>query len=445
MKEGRGYSFALSAAISRFLNLITHAGMNMCNSSKFYDVAKFFKIPGRIVDARHDINHGQMPSKAQLEEIVQYCFKWILLNYWEFEDTEQMNLTTQYKMYENYEFIHDLLDSYKNLKIFSLWGHKSLKEVQDQEEIFESIAKVLDYLNDQAGPPNKKRKKNQNGGKPNKDDNISDNLVKLRNQISKLLNPKNVTDCHIVLLTLCKDQLLIPHKDMLESLKESSDTFSLPTNLMMVWSDVLAMIHKIGMLPVLCRILKEQDSLLAMSWLEVIFTSLQSKKQKNKFPLRLQQDENECDGRWNEIIEEFLLSGDSYVLTKFFDGLTSLRNPPLSKSQCDRIKILANLRNGCDVIEDVDIEDWVPKEVNDVYVSKQKSNENDSKKWVLCNQQDWSSIPLGACPGDQTLKTLVVSTDVGSPKSNHILIENEFNVEEVKKVDWHTLLTKFSK
>ena len=232
---------------------------------------------------------------------------------------------------------------------------------------------------------------------------------------------------------------------MLESLKESSDTFSLPTNLMMIWSDVLSMIHKIGMLPDLCRILKEQDSLLAMSWLEVIFTSLQSKKQKNKFPLRLQPDENECDGRWNEIVEEFLLSGDSYVLSKFFDSLTSLRNPPLSKSQCDRIKILANLRNGCDVIEDVDIEDWVPKEVNDVYVSKQKANENDSKKWVLCNQQDWSAIPLGAYPGGQTLKTLVVSTDVGSTKSNHILMENEFNIEEVKKVDWHTLLTKFSK
>ena len=64
---------------------------------------------------------------------------------------------------------------------------------------------------------------------------------------------------------------------------------------------------------------------------------------------------------------------------------------------------------------------------------------------MLCNQQDWSAIPLGAYPGGQTLKTLVVSTDVGSTKSNHILMENEFNIEEVKKVDWHTLLTKFSK
>ena len=36
---------ALSAAINRFLNLISHAGMNMFNLTKYYDVARHLAIP----------------------------------------------------------------------------------------------------------------------------------------------------------------------------------------------------------------------------------------------------------------------------------------------------------------------------------------------------------------------------------------------------------------
>ena len=56
------HSLALSAAVNRFLNLVTHAGMQMFNMSKYYEVGEQLSIPRWIVDARHDASHNHMPN-----------------------------------------------------------------------------------------------------------------------------------------------------------------------------------------------------------------------------------------------------------------------------------------------------------------------------------------------------------------------------------------------
>ena len=56
-------NLTLSTCINRFLNLVSHTGFNLSGLTKYYDVAKKFRIPDWIVDVRHETTHGYLPSK----------------------------------------------------------------------------------------------------------------------------------------------------------------------------------------------------------------------------------------------------------------------------------------------------------------------------------------------------------------------------------------------
>lgn len=133
------HALALSASINRFLNLITHAGMNMFQLSKYYDVARHLSIPRWIVDVRHDTNHGQMPSYQVLKAAVAFSFKWLIANYWEFEDRVLKEANNE----EENEYLTSLLHCYMSMKIYSIWGNKNLSEIKDQKEIYEEILGFL--------------------------------------------------------------------------------------------------------------------------------------------------------------------------------------------------------------------------------------------------------------------------------------------------------------
>ena len=55
-------SRALSMAINRFLNHISHLGMNVWGLSKLHSAAEKLGVPSWVVDIRHDSTHGQMPG-----------------------------------------------------------------------------------------------------------------------------------------------------------------------------------------------------------------------------------------------------------------------------------------------------------------------------------------------------------------------------------------------
>ena len=95
-----------------------------------------------IVDVRHDTSHGQLPSYEVLKAAVAFCFNWIIVNYWQFEDHTIESLA-DVTNYANYPFIHELLDCYKYLKIYSIWGSRNLKDIKDQTEIYQQLSRLV--------------------------------------------------------------------------------------------------------------------------------------------------------------------------------------------------------------------------------------------------------------------------------------------------------------
>ncbi len=332
---------ALSAAVNRFLNLVSHAGMNMFNLTKYYDAAKMLSIPRWIVDVRHDTAHGQMPSYDILKAAVTFCFHWLMINYWDCEDQTMIQDESH-----NEEFIHDLLDCYKYLKIFSIWGNKTLSELKDQKEIHNQLLSFITNLRSAPSngePPRKKKRKAMNFDEIA----IHDNAVYLRNQIEKIIRNKNKQEIQAVITCLCHDQLLIPDEELVKSLKEGKDDEFLPKNLIKVWSDVLAMISQNGLLTELLTSLINLDcddkfsSKVANAWVTRLLSQM---NQSTNGLLKISSSDQNRD-KINEFVTQSILSCNEN-LSLHLDKLGQIHDPPLTKSQLSKIEKLTHIVHG---------------------------------------------------------------------------------------------------
>ena len=75
VEEADSICLALSTAVNRFLNLISHTGFHLFELKKYYDVAERFGIPDWIVDVRHESTHGCMPSRRMMTDALAFCIK----------------------------------------------------------------------------------------------------------------------------------------------------------------------------------------------------------------------------------------------------------------------------------------------------------------------------------------------------------------------------------
>ena len=394
------HALALSASVNRFLNLISHAGMNMFNLSKYYDVAKHLGIPRWIVDVRHDTSHGQMPSYEILKAAVSFCFHWTLKNYWEFEYNSSND---ELDSGVDYEYFHELLDCYKYFKIYSLWGNKTLSEIRGQTEIYEQLYKFVSSLkqNESSEPKKKKRKKNND----NKNIiSISDTSVILRNKIEKIIKQKNHKSVKVLLLTLCKEELLIPGEDMIQSLVEGKDDSNiLPRNLVKIWSDVISMISQAGMIPSLLNILIENpqsnsfNEKVCNSWVSRIIGQLSAIHKVNKSGQMLKITKADQDPEdINQFVFKYIASGNP-SLKMHFDSLAKICDPPISTEKVSKIKKVMEILNSSDfeMVTDSDV-----KTLEDISGSEKESSKsnniwtkvsNDNMVFGLC---DIKSFPM---------------------------------------------------
>ena len=417
------HSLALSAAVNRFLNLVTHAGMQMFNMSKYYEVGEQLSIPRWIVDARHDASHNHMPNYEVLKSAATFSYKWLLINYWNFEArNHSLNNFEDIAGYQNYEHIHQLLDTYKYLRIYAIWGNKSLEEIKDQEEIYQQLCDFLTSLKRSQGEPKKKKKKMSVHDTVS----INDNVVILRNQIEKLIKQGHYLDQESILSTLVQDQLLIPDKDLCNSLvEEGKDNPELPKNLVKVWSDVLSMISQAGCLPDLLTKLfaLKQTKTQACAWTSKILREvLKSDSKKKELKLNVE------DSEWDEFIENYILTCDPGLK----DNLDILNQLPNSKLTTGKVNKLKKLIDIYEVVEPSE-EDFEIKTVKDLY----KKSDDSNSKWKSEESIDWSIVPLGQCPDSSVVNAEDTVEDMSTCPE---WLDEEVNVQEI---NWNFLLNNY--
>jgi len=423
---------ALSAAVNRFLNLISHAGMNMFNLTKYYDIARHLAIPRWIVDVRHDTSHGQLPSFEVLKAAVSFCFHWIVVNYWQFEDKNRECLANVTN-HAGYPFIHELLDCYKYLKIYSIWGNKNLKEIKEQTEIYNQLSSFVTNLKHSSknGEP-KKKKKYQTGD----DLNIHDSAVYLRNQVDKIIRQKDALEIQAILTSLCNDELLIPDEDMIKSLAEGKDDNAvLPRNLVKIWSDILSMISQAGCLPSLLDKLTNTQfedpfsKRVSEAWISRILAQVSKKTvdKSNAGMLKFAPEDQNQD-KWNEFVSNYILKcEDASCVAKNLNWLSCIREPNMTSQQINKIKKLLNIFH-LEVNEEENSEELQIKNVDDILNPNQISSVNNG---IWTKVQDDFDTEFGYSDFK-----VIGSAKEDAPKW---LYQVE---DDVKTLDWHFLMQK---
>jgi len=239
-------SLSLSMAINRFLNHISHIGMNVFGVTKLHQAAERLKVPSWIVDIRHDSTHGHMPSLTILRNGFEACWSWIITNYWLNKEVHQP------KFVETPELkLARLLDCYMYLKLYQIWGTPHIKDIAGNEEVFLHIDSSW------------KVGRGKNGGSSLLSMSVKQAVVMLRNEILAVeAAPETLAT------VLVDNDLLVPDSNFMASMHNEEETeedhVELPRDLLLIWKDFIERIDdKVGakvLLDALVeRICKEDD------------------------------------------------------------------------------------------------------------------------------------------------------------------------------------------
>merc|ERR1719320_1821965 len=112
-----------------------------------------FHIPEWIVDVRHETTHGHLPSRRVLLDAMAFCLEWVRANYWEAEYkvmtgkegvTSSAGAVVDVRDSEAFQSLHNALDAYQYLKIYTIWGGVDhVSDLEDQEDLYDHVVGLL--------------------------------------------------------------------------------------------------------------------------------------------------------------------------------------------------------------------------------------------------------------------------------------------------------------
>jgi len=125
-------ALSLATAVNRFLNHISHLGMALWDVSRLGDACARLAVPEWLVELRHETTHGAMPPLALLRAALHLGLAWLDQHYWAREDVEEQEQVGEDRLAR-------LLEVYKYLKVYQVWGTATLQEIREQGEVWELV------------------------------------------------------------------------------------------------------------------------------------------------------------------------------------------------------------------------------------------------------------------------------------------------------------------
>jgi len=226
-------SLTISMAINRFLNHISHIGMNVWGVRKLHDAAERLKLPSWIVDIRHETTHGHMPSLTILQASYEVCWSWLCTNYWNNiikDTTESAAVKT-----EKRKVLTNLLECYLYLRVYLIWGTAHVRDIAENRDVYSHMKKL--WLNNCSAKL-----------KDNFDQlTVKQALAVIKSDISRL-----DVDPLVLASVLVDEELLVPETSFCQALladgeEEDADHVEIPKELLTVWREFIQKIDaKVG-------------------------------------------------------------------------------------------------------------------------------------------------------------------------------------------------------
>ena len=372
-------------------------------------------------------SRGLSPNKADLLRRVGYTRR----NYWHQElliiRTEMENDSQHpIRSLPDYSSVHDLLDCYMYLKLYSIWGTERLGHLRDQVQLYQHVAQLWKDFGNARVPSTSKK------GKTSRTDVdqvlINDAVNLLRGDLDRRLKKccesgDEEQAAEILAYTLIHDQLLFPSDEFVQSVKEGEEhEGKIPKALIRIWVPVLNVVASRGMSPELCRGLMAmamaKDTGLcagyAAEWLNIILTPLPVREEKEAPPGKKRKDRRSNNAaavleppvlkndsaKWKTLLEETLMSPGRASL-EILPRLFRLQSPRLSAAKEKsllalmgsylaerKVSVSKEGSDGANEAEMRTLSDVVPD-----------GDGGAGWTWVNTRAPEWRVCPLGVLPG----------------------------------------------
>ena len=365
-----------------------------------------------------------------------------------------------------YSSLHDLLDCYMYLKLYSLWGTERLGDLRDQVALYQHVAKLWKDFGNTRVPSKKSRTSVSDIDQVL----ITDAVNVLRGDFDRRLKKccesgDEEQTAEVLAFTLIHDQLLFPSDEFVQSVKEGAEPEGkIPRALVRIWSPVLSIVASHGMSPVLCRGLiaaaaaAEGDSGFrsshAAEWVDLIFASsvpakegVTGKKRKDRKsgsaasvpePVLPEND----SVKWRDLLEEALMS-PSRASLRLLPQLFGRQRPRLAASKeksllalmgcylAERPERKASASNG--VHETGGTSEPEVKTLSDLV------SDGDGASWSSVNTRatEWRACPLGTFPGQADLD---MESGWMEDELDETATAKETPYFDVVSIDWPTLV-----
>lgn len=377
----------LSMGISSFLKHMTHIGMKVYQAEQFAAVARILSIPEWVIEVRNEFTHGVMPSLFILRSAFHVCWSWIVLNYWHEKKTSYEKIYTSVNKYT--DRASSLLDLYMYLKIYSIWGTKSLQNIATEEAVFNHMQDLWASCVKQNG------------------NNLVQYSVSQALECVKLEMKQLRIKSKVKAEILVDQDLLIPEQDFLKCLSKEGEMESecvvIPNILLAVWRSTIQNIDaKVGakvLIDLLVKNIEREDvdeyvKEYSCAWIVELVEALLG--QSNQLTLKKDHGCTMTD------LESWLQHGSRFTLM-LLPCFTSL--VPVSNAKCKLLHKLLSAASGESATKNKTNYDHKKLFTLDDLQDTKENSKIDSN-WVRQNSISWQKGSLFQTFGSETWEPL---------------------------------------
>jgi len=422
-------SLSLATAVNRFLNHVSHIGMNMFAVTKLHEAAEMLSVPEWIVQLRHETSHGHLPGVTMLRAALEFGLSWLDVHYWNYAPGHQVCDESQD---DDTELLHRLLECYMYLKLYQVWGTERMSELaRGQEEVWKHL---LDLW----------RSVKQSEEVRLQDLSVKQAVGMVKTEICTWADKEDGVESLADILV--NEDLLVPDSDFLDSLdsgEENSEEVEVPEELITIWCEFITIIDRqIGVKTLvdklISRIHQDTSDSMAAAWVVVLVQAMLGPDHGDLHPSLT----SVSPARVEVACLEAWLQHPCPLISQMCPLLCQVAGVTDS-----RVEMLVRLVTGdkLDNSKNVKI-DTVYTEA-DLDKSEKNTREEVAKDqgWVLDTEHDWNSIPYGEILGSKNWSSLWINEKWSEPSKDDNNEEDEDIDDYVPKfeiipVDWSEIV-----
>ena len=381
-------ALSLATAVNRFLNHVSHIGMNMWGVTKLHEAAERLSVPEWIVHLRHETTHGHMPEVTMLRAALEYGLAWLDLHYWNISEAGSLP-EDESQTGEGGE-LHKLLECYMYLKLYLVWGTERMSELKSQEDVWTHLQELW-------------RTVRNPGGERLRDLTLKAAVGVVKNEICSWVD-REEDGVETLADLLVHEDLLVPDTDFLESFDDwswdKSREVEVPGQLVAIWADFINLVDRqSGVRTLVDRLLvrigdseemEDSNPELAAAWVVTLVQAMLGHVTHTCLTISPARVEATCLETW--------LASPSPLLAQ----MTGLLCRVAGLDDSSKVEALVNLASGGKLEAKTLVEARIFTDMDLISKKLDSGGDKASEGWVLVKDYDWDSVPQGKILGSGT-------------------------------------------